>query len=325
MSSGNIKVNPDTPDEYSVELNDGEVLHIGRRPAPGGVKKLILPYPEVSGQHAEIRCAAAGWTIMDRNSTNGTSINGRSCNSGEEYPLKAGDEVRIAQYQLRVFPPQSNNIELDTEDGEEDSQDRTQYSIKFMNATILVGDIKKFTTLMERYATSPEVVMGAAQRVFESLNDEINNNFGQLEKIAGDAIMAYWAGDSSSEGARLPAYQACQTALKLREVIARISKDSRIWPFDDYPLALDIALATGPVAAGSLGHSAGNPAVLGDTANLVFRLEKLIGDDRPGDIIVDGNTFTLSNDRCNFEYMGSYNIKGKTKAVEVYRLLSTRN
>ena len=325
MSSGNIKVNPDTPDEYSVELNDGEVLHIGRRPAPGGVKKLILPYPEVSGQHAEIRCAAEGWTIMDRNSTNGTSINGRSCNSGEEYPLKAGDEVRIAQYQLRVFPPQSNNIELDTEDGEEDSQDRTQYSIKFMNATILVGDIKKFTTLMERYATSPEVVMGAAQRVFESLNDEINKNFGQLEKIAGDAIMAYWAGDSSSEGARLPAYQACQTALKLREVIARISKDSRIWPFDDYPLALDIALATGPVAAGSLGHSAGNPAVLGDTANLVFRLEKLIGDDRPGDIIVDGNTFTLSNDRCNFEYMGSYNIKGKTKAVEVYRLLSTRN
>lgn len=325
MSSGNIKVNPDTPDEYSVELNDGEVLHIGRRPAPGGVKKLILPYPEVSGQHAEIRCAAEGWTVMDRNSTNGTTVNGKVCNSGEEYPLKHGDEVRIAQYQLRVFPPQTHSLDIEVEEGDEDSQDRTQYSIKFMNATILVGDIKKFTTLMESYATSPEVVMGAAQRVFETLSDEINNNFGQLEKIAGDAIMAYWAGDSSNEGARLPAYQACQTALKLREVIARIGKDSRIWPFSDYPLALDIALATGPVAAGSLGHSAGNPAVLGDTANLVFRLEKLIGDDRPGDIIVDGNTFTLSNDRCNFEYMGSYNIKGKTKAVEVYRLLSTRN
>ncbi|MDZ4836773.1 MAG: adenylate/guanylate cyclase domain-containing protein [Candidatus Melainabacteria bacterium] len=325
MTSGNIKVNPDTPDEYSVELNDGEVLHIGRRPAPGGVKKLILPYPEVSGQHAEIRCATEGWTVMDRNSTNGTTINGKVCNSGEEYPLKHGDQVRIAQYELRVFPPLSHNIEMDAEDGEEDSQDRTQYSIKFMNATILVGDIKKFTTLMESYATSPEVVMGAAQRVFETLSDEINNNFGQLEKIAGDAIMAYWAGDSSTEGARLPAYQACQTALKLREVIKRIGNDSKIWPFTDYPLNLDIALATGPVAAGSLGHSAGNPAVLGDTANLVFRLEKLIGDDRPGDIIVDGNTFTLSNDRCNFEYMGSYNIKGKTKAVEVYRLLSTRN
>lgn len=324
MSSGNIKVNPDTPDEYSVELNDGEVLHIGRRPAPGGVKKLILPYPEVSGQHAEIRCSVDGWTVMDRNSTNGTTVNGKVCNSGEEYPLKHGDEVRIAQYQLRVFPPQTHSIDMEVED-DEDSQDRTQYSIKFMNATILVGDIKKFTTLMESYATSPEVVMGAAQRVFETLSDEINNNFGQLEKIAGDAIMAYWAGDSSNEGARLPAYQACQTALKLREVINKIGKDSRIWPFSDYPLALDIALATGPVAAGSLGHSAGNPAVLGDTANLVFRLEKLIGDDRPGDIIVDGNTFTLSNDRCNFEYMGSYNIKGKTKAVEVYRLLSTRN
>jgi class 3 adenylate cyclase len=324
MSSGNIKVNPDTPDEYSVELTDGEVLHIGRRPAPGGVKKLILPYPEVSGQHAEIRCGADGWTIMDRNSTNGTTVNGKVCVSGEEYQLRHGDEVKIAQYQLRIFPPQTE-FDLDTDDGEEDSQDRTQYSIKFMNATILVGDIKKFTTLMERYAANPEIVMGAAQRIFESLNDEINKNYGQLEKIAGDAIMAYWAGDNSSEGARIPAYQACHTALKLRELIGKLGKDTRMWPFEDYPLNLDIALATGPVAAGALGHSSGNPAVLGDTANLVFRLEKLIGDDRPGDIIVDGNTFTLSNDRCNFEYMGSYNIKGKTKAVEVYRLLSTRN
>ncbi|MBX9668783.1 MAG: adenylate/guanylate cyclase domain-containing protein [Candidatus Obscuribacterales bacterium] len=323
MSSGNIKVNPDTPDEYSVELSEGEVLHIGRRPAPGGVKKLILPYPEVSGQHAEIRCSADGWTIMDRNSTNGTSVNGKGCKSGEEYPLRHGDQVQIAQYKLQIFPPQTD-FDLDDLE-EEDSQDRTQYSIKFMNATILVGDIKKFTGLMEKYASSPEVVMGAAQRIFDSLNDEINKNFGQLEKIAGDAIMAYWAGDSSSEGARLPAFQACHTALRLREVTTRLAQDRRFWPFEDYPLNLDIALATGPVASGSLGHSSGNPSVLGDTANLVFRLEKLIGDDRPGDIIVDGNTFSLSNDRCNFEYMGSYSIKGKSKAVEVYRLLSTRN
>lgn len=324
MSVGTIKVNPDSPDAYSVELTSGEVLQIGRRPAPGAIKKLILPFPEVSGQHAEIRCNPDGWTLMDRNSTNGTSINGKICNPGEEYQLKHGDQVRIAQYELRIFPPQ-HEIDVEGDEGDEDSQDRTQYSIKFMNATILVGDIKKFTTLMEQYASEPEKVMQSAQRIFESLHDEINKNYGQLEKIAGDAIMAYWSGDSSAEGARLPAYQACHTALKLRELIAKLGQDRRFWPFDNYPLFLDIALATGPVAAGALGSSAGNPAVLGDTANLVFRLEKLIPDDRPGDIIVDGSTFSLSNDRCNFEFLGSHNIKGKTKAVDVYRLLSTRN
>jgi pSer/pThr/pTyr-binding forkhead associated (FHA) protein len=112
MAFGNIKVNPETPHEYSVELADGEVLQIGRRPAPDGVKKLIFPYPEVSGLHAEISCNADGWTIIDRNSTNGTTINGKVCVSGEEYPLRHGDEVRVAQYQLRVFPPRTE-FELD--------------------------------------------------------------------------------------------------------------------------------------------------------------------------------------------------------------------
>ena len=61
MISGTIKVNPDSSDAYSVELEEGETLQIGRKPAPGGLKKLILPYPEVSGQHAEIRCREEGW------------------------------------------------------------------------------------------------------------------------------------------------------------------------------------------------------------------------------------------------------------------------
>src|SRR5579883_1846488 len=303
MAYGTIKVNPDSPDAYSVELTDGEVLQIGRRPASGGIKKLILPYPEVSGQHAEIRCAEDGWTIMDKNSTNGTKVNGKQCEPGREYALRHGDQILIAQYELRIFPPQTEFYSED-EESDEDVQDRTQYSIKFMNATILVGDIKKFTTLMERYASEPGIVMSAAQNIFDSLNDEINKNYGQLEKIAGDAIMAYWAaGDNTQEGARLPAFQACHTALRLRELIVKLGKDKKYWPFEGHPLNLDIALATGPVAAGSLGHSAGNPSVLGDTANLVFRLEKLIGDDRPGDIVVDGSTFTLSNDRCNFEFL----------------------
>ncbi|MBX9696190.1 MAG: FHA domain-containing protein, partial [Cyanobacteria bacterium] len=152
MTSGTIKVNPDSKDTYSVVLEEGEVLQIGRKPAPGGIKKLILPYPEVSGQHAEIRCKPGGWTIMDRNSTNGTTVNGSRCVPGEEYMLKNGDQVRIAQYELTVFPPYTL-IEEDPYDYDEETQDRTQYSIKFMNATILVGDIKKFTSLMEKYAS----------------------------------------------------------------------------------------------------------------------------------------------------------------------------
>ncbi|MBZ0186518.1 MAG: adenylate/guanylate cyclase domain-containing protein [Candidatus Obscuribacterales bacterium] len=312
-------MNPDSSEAYSVELTEGETLQIGRKPSPGGIKKLILPYPEVSGKHAEIRCKPEGWTIVDSGSTNGTSINGTRCTPGREYHLKNGDKVKIAQYEIFVFPPESDDDE-EFELANDDTQDRTQLSIKFMNATILVGDIRSFTTLLERYRSEPERVMHVAQRVFDALNVEINKNYGLLEKSAGDAIMAYWSGDNTKEGSRLPAYQACLTALKLAELTTKLANDRAYWPFEEHPLAIDIALATGPVASGALGQGSNNPSVLGDTANLVFRLEKLIGEDNPGDVIVDGVTFSLANDKCDFQYLGSHDIKGKTKPVDVYRL-----
>lgn len=324
MISGTIQVNPDSADSYSVELSDGEVLLVGRKPGAAGIRKLVLPYPEISGQHAEIRCKEEGWTLVDSGSTNGTSINDTRCTPGREYSLRNGDKVKFAQYAICVFPPETSEPEFfDGED--DDSQDRTQLSIKFMNATILVGDIKSFTTLMESYRAEPDFVMQVAHKVFDALNIEINRNYGQLEKIAGDAIMAYWAGDSTKEGSKVPAYQACMTALQIREKTHALAKDKAYWPFDDHPLHLDIALATGPVASGALGSASNNPSVLGDTANLVFRLEKLIGDDKPGDIIVDGPTFNLVKDKCDFKYLGEFDIKGKTKTVDVYRLISARD
>ena len=82
---------------------------------------------------------------------------------------------------------------------------------------------------------------------------------------------------------------------------------------------LDVALATGPVASGSLGAS---NSILGDTANLVFRLEKLIGDDRPGDIVVEGATHELAQNHFAFEFLGQYSVKGRQKPVDVYRLIA---
>lgn len=320
MKSGTLTVNPDTPEAYTVQLTDGEVLQIGRKSASGGLKKLVLPFPEVSGQHAEIRCKAEGWTLSDSGSTNGTTLNGARLTPGKEYHVRAGDRIKIAQYELLIHPPETEFPQQGDE--LEDSQDRTQFRIQMMNATILVGDIKGFTTLMEKNATQPTLVMQAAQKVFDTLNEEINRNYGQLEKIAGDAIMAYWQGAEPKGGGSLSACQACFTALKLRKITTKLGNDRSAWPFEYHPLQLDMALATGPVASGSLGHSVSSPALLGDTANLVFRLEKLIGDDRPGDIVVEGATYELAKENFTFEFLGQTSVKGRQKPVDVYRLVA---
>ncbi|MBU6451479.1 MAG: adenylate/guanylate cyclase domain-containing protein [Cyanobacteria bacterium REEB67] len=320
MKPGTLTVNPGTPESYTVELAEGEVLQIGRKPAKDGLKKLVLPYPEVSGQHAEIRCKQDGWFVLDSGSTNGSTLNGTRLTPGREYHCSPGDRIKIAQYELAVFPPVST-APYQHEDAE-DSQDRTQFRIQMMNATILVGDIKGFTSLMEQHARQPELVMQAAQQVFDRLNEEINRNYGLLEKIAGDAIMAYWQGSDAKTGGGLSACQACYTALKLKTLTNHLAGDRSVWPFLHHPLMIDMALATGPVASGKMGSSVSNPALLGDTANLVFRLEKLIGDDRPGDIVVETATYELAKSNFKFESLGLFNVKGRQKQVEVFRLLA---
>jgi adenylate cyclase len=194
-----------------------------------------------------------------------------------------------------------------------------------MTATILVADIRAFTTLSEHYSSAPNIVMQAAQKVFSRFHDEIYKNHGQVEKIAGDAVMAYWQGDDRpGEDHNVCAYHSCYAALKIKEAVPHIASGTD-WPFPDFPLQVDIALATGPVATGVLGGGKSAMAVLGDTANLAFRMEKLIPQDRPGDIIVDGATHELVSTQFIFESLGSQVVKGRQKPVDLYRLISLKS
>jgi adenylate cyclase len=236
---------------------------------------------------------------------------------GREYSLKEADVVSIAQYQLLISMPE----DFRQQESIESELEMTQSRIKLINATILVGDIKNFSSLMEDYAANPEQVMEATGKLFEALNREIHKQFGQLEKIAGDAIMAYWHSGRSDVEACLSAYQACLAALELKAITSSLATDGEYWPFPNHPLALDMALATGPVASGALGRTQGNPALLGDTANIAFRLEKLIGDDQAGVIVVEGTTYDLVKSRFKFSFLGEFNIKGRQRSVNVYQLL----
>lgn len=323
--AGYLVVNSGTPEAYFFELEHGKVLEIGRKPgSPAGPRKLVLPVPEVSSLHAELREGPLGWTIRDQNSTNGTRLNGNWLAAGQEFLLKNGDHIKIAQIDLIVNLPESAPQRTDDMD-QEDEHERTQLHIKLMNATILVADIRAFTTLSEQYSEQPQIVMQAAQRVFARFHDEIRKENGLVEKIAGDAVMAYWQGDDRPGGdANVCAYQACYTALKIKAAVPYIAANKTDWPFPNYPLQVDIAMATGPVAAGVLGAGKSSLAVLGDTANLAFRLEKLISSDRPGDIVVDGTTHEMVRNQFEFESMGPVTVKGRQKPVDVFRLLALK-
>ena len=57
----------------------------------------VIHLPTVSRMHAKIRKRENEYYLMDLNSRNGTSVNGRMLESGEDYLLKDQDEVDFAQ------------------------------------------------------------------------------------------------------------------------------------------------------------------------------------------------------------------------------------
>ena len=319
MKPGHITVHPGSANSFTIELFDGQNLSIGREPTDKDEKKLVLPFAEVSAQHAQLRCTKERWTIIDNASTNGTAVNGVRLSPGREYPLNNNDIVTIAQYELHISMPSNYR----TQESSDVVQGTTQLLIDLIEATILVADIRNFSSLVEAYNADPSRIMQAANDVFDVLSQEIGKNDGQLEKISGDAIMAYWHCGATKSQIALSAYQACCSALQLKKTIEELASNKKYWPFANHPLMLDIAIASGPVASGALGHMQSNPVLLGDTANVAFRLEKLV--DKPGAIVADGNTYSLVKERFIFDFLGDFEIKGRQKLVSSYLLLGMTN
>lgn len=72
---------------------EAETVTVGRAPAAG----IFLDDVTVSRHHAELRYGAAGWSIRDDGSLNGTYVNRVRV---EDQQLNGGDEVQIGKFRF---------------------------------------------------------------------------------------------------------------------------------------------------------------------------------------------------------------------------------
>nr|MBA2313362.1 DUF3662 and FHA domain-containing protein [Actinomycetota bacterium] len=75
-----------------IDLTSSPVA-IGRQ----STNDVVLPDPNVSRQHAELRQKGDGWVIADLGSTNGTSVNGKPA---REQTLQSGDRISFGTSDL---------------------------------------------------------------------------------------------------------------------------------------------------------------------------------------------------------------------------------
>jgi adenylate cyclase len=180
--------------------------------------------------------------------------------------------------------------------------------------SILFSDIQGFTSDSERM--SAEAMARHIGDYFDALLPVVRDHRGTVDKLIGDAIMAFW-----NEPTRDPehARDALETVLTCRERLAELRRE---WEAKDLPLLLTrFGLHTGEVIVGNIGSTDRlTYTILGDAVNLAARLEganKSYG------------TFTLVSEAFKdavgegyeWRWVDRVAVKGRAEAVDVFEPL----
>ena len=88
-------------DSLHMRLAGANGAVIGRR--TGIYQQFLSQYNYISGTHAQlVYNSQQGWIIEDKNSSNGTFVNGKRLQANQTMPLHHGDLVQLANIEFRV-------------------------------------------------------------------------------------------------------------------------------------------------------------------------------------------------------------------------------
>ncbi|MFK0382773.1 adenylate/guanylate cyclase domain-containing protein [Agrobacterium sp. NPDC090273] len=175
-------------------------------------------------------------------------------------------------------------------------------------ATLLFADVEGFTALSEQLF--PEVLIAVLNELFSATAGVIARNGGLVVSYMGDAFIA-------SFNAPLPVEDHAERAIASAREILRLTDQKK---FGGHSLKLRIGIATGPVAAGTVGSDDRLSYTLyGDTVNLAQRLEAL-NKDHDTRCLLSGETAKAAGHAVGLTYLGAANVRNRQKPVDLYVL-----
>ncbi|MFC1836524.1 adenylate/guanylate cyclase domain-containing protein [Thermodesulfobacteriota bacterium] len=217
--------------------------------------------------------------------------------------LREREEIR-AVFNLVTSPEISKEI----------LSDRTFDRAQTRRVTLLFSDLRGFTTMAEQLP--PEEVLDSINRYFDEMSTAIVDNGGIVLQYVGDEIEAVFGAPLEDDH---QADKAVSAALAMRAKLDGLNKE-RVRLGKD-PLRHGIGIHTGAALAGIVGSKYKiSYAMVGDTVNLASRIQDLTKE-LGGDILISDETFSTLSVSREVEGPVTVSVKGKTKVVEVYRVL----
>jgi adenylate cyclase len=188
---------------------------------------------------------------------------------------------------------------------------------ELLTATILIADIRDFTSLSERMP--PRQVVRVLNRYFTEMVEECMEHGGMIDKFIGDAMMVVF-GAPVRQPPEQSALHAARAALGM---LGRLDGLNRSLIADGLPaLRIGMGIHTGEAIAGNIGAPQRlDYTLIGDVVNTVARIEsvcKEVG----ADILVSEATRLLLGERARVGEARVVQLKGKAQPTPVYPLLA---
>lgn len=179
--------------------------------------------------------------------------------------------------------------------------------------TFMFTDIRGFTTYSEN--NPPEAVQAVLTRYFKAMHHIIlREHGGVINKLIGDAIMAYWGFPLAKQN---DALEAVKSALAMRQTMVEWNENP-----ENPLLKIGVGIHTGEAVIGNVGsEDFMDFTVIGDAVNLTSRLEGKTKDllaDQPCAILLSEATYQLIKDDIACRSLGEIQVKGKQEPITVY-------
>ncbi len=188
-------------------------------------------------------------------------------------------------------------------------------------ATVMMSDIRGFTTLSEKEA--PTTILNWLNEYYGEIVPIITAHGGVVDKFEGDAVMAFFGILPKLLPPEESANAACQAALEILGVINKINQ--RRLSRGEPEFVTGIGINTGSLIAGGLGTADRlNYTVIGDTVNTTQRIEGVTQEFGESGIVISESTLTalkINRSEFNLEPLGEHAFRGKRELIWLYRLI----
>ena len=185
------------------------------------------------------------------------------------------------------------------------------------DVTVLISDIRGFTSLAENMAT--EELVEFLNQYFEAMIKIVLDYEGLLDKFMGDALLALFGAIYSHDDDPMRAVRA---ALEMQKTIEGLNAR---WSSKGAPeIKIGIGISTGEIIVGNIGSEQRLEFTgIGPDVNYAQRIETLTKT-IPSSILINESTYLRVRDEVYATRYGPLEIRGKMKPIAVYGIEGLR-